>query len=105
MYSEQAGRKVRRRGHVLPSKAVILTSYALLIGGCAGEASHYACSGQPSQPLCLPPSQVYKLTNGNGPPPASLARPKRGDAPVQSREVASGSLGFGPHRSTSGENI
>lgn len=46
-----------------------------LIGGCAGRNTTYSCPGYPSQPLCLPVSEVYRLSDGAGPPPASTPRP------------------------------
>ena len=48
---------------------------ALVLAGCAGSGSKYACPGYPSRPLCLPPSDVYRLSEGAGPPPASEVRP------------------------------
>ena len=48
---------------------------ASLTGGCAGGATQYACPGYPGQPLCLPPSDIYRLSNGLGPPPAAEVRP------------------------------
>ena len=48
---------------------------ALVLAGCAGSGSKYACPGYPSRPLCLAPSDVYRLSEGAGPPPASEVRP------------------------------
>ena len=48
---------------------------AVLVGGCAGGNTTYACPGYPSQPLCLPPSDIYRLSDGVGSPPASSPRP------------------------------
>ncbi|EGV16243.1 hypothetical protein [Thiocapsa marina] len=47
---------------------------AALLGGCASGNPGYACPGYPGKPLCLPPSAVYSLSDGAGPPPASVAR-------------------------------
>ena len=47
---------------------------AALLGGCASGNPEYACPGYPGKPLCLPPSAVYSLSDGAGPPPASVAR-------------------------------
>ena len=47
---------------------------AALLGGCASGRPEYACPGYPGKPLCLPPSAVYSLSDGAGPPPASVAR-------------------------------
>ena len=48
---------------------------AALIGGCAGATTKYACPGYPSRPLCLPSSDIYRLSDGLGPPPAAEVRP------------------------------
>jgi hypothetical protein len=48
---------------------------ALLIAGCAGSGSRYACPGYPSRPLCVAPSDVYRLSEDAGPPPSSEFRP------------------------------
>jgi hypothetical protein len=52
---------------------------AALLGGCASGNPEYACPGYPGKPLCLPPSAVDSLSDGAGPPPASVVRPQ----PVQ----------------------
>ena len=59
-----------------------LTLTLLLTGtltGCAGIGTQdFACPGHPGQPLCLPTSEVYRLTNGSGPPPAAMQREETG---------------------------
>ena len=54
------------------SAAALLNACTLGIGG-----GDFACPGYPSKPLCLPPSEVYRLTDGAGPPPAALAAPPK----------------------------
>lgn len=45
-------------------------------GGCAFDGNDkFACPGYPGQPLCLPPSAIYRLSEGAGPPPAAMQRP------------------------------
>jgi hypothetical protein len=48
---------------------------ALAVAGCASGGTKYACPGYPSRPLCMPPSDIYRLSEGPGPPPASEVRP------------------------------
>jgi hypothetical protein len=43
--------------------------------GCASDNAQFACPGFPSKALCLPTSEIYRLTDGAGPPPASERRP------------------------------
>lgn len=45
------------------------------LSGCASDNATFACPGFPSQPLCLPTSAIYRLTDGAGPPPAAERRP------------------------------
>jgi hypothetical protein len=52
---------------------------AMALGGCAGDNTRYACAGYPSQPLCLPPSAIYGLTEGSGPAPTAEPRPSMRD--------------------------
>jgi hypothetical protein len=47
----------------------------LTLSACAGAKSEYACPGLPSQPLCLSTWEVYRLSDGDGPPPAAERRP------------------------------
>jgi hypothetical protein len=56
--------------------AAALLLAPLSLPGCAtlGEGE-FACPGYPGRPLCLPTSEIYRLTNGSGPPPADLPRP------------------------------
>lgn len=54
---------------------VVAALCVLGIAGCGGKDTKYACSGYPGRPLCLPPSDVYRLSEGFGPPPASEVRP------------------------------
>ncbi len=56
--------------------ATTLLMAALSLAGCAtlGEGE-FACPGYPGRPLCLPTSEIYRLTNGSGLPPAELPRP------------------------------
>ena len=61
------------------SRALLATALLLAplsLAGCAtlGEGE-FACPGYPGRPLCLPTSEIYRLTNGSGPPPAELPRP------------------------------
>jgi hypothetical protein len=44
----------------------------VLLAGCSIGASEFSCPGQPGKPLCLPASEVYRLTNGAGPAPARM---------------------------------
>ena len=46
------------------------------LGGCASDNATFACPGFPSRPLCLPTSEIYRLTDGAGPPPAAERRPR-----------------------------
>ena len=43
---------------------------------CASDNATFACPGFPSRPLCLPTSEIYRLTDGAGPPPAAERRPR-----------------------------
>jgi hypothetical protein len=66
-----------------PAHALILT--LLLTGtltGCAGIGKQdFACPGQPSRPLCLSTSEVYRLTDDDR-LPQLRPRPRSGpDAP------------------------
>ena len=62
-----------------------LTLTLLLTGTLTGCASigkqDFACPGQPSRPLCLSTSEVYRLTDGDALPQARSAPPWRNDAP------------------------
>ena len=52
-----------------------MTLTLLLTGtltGCAGIGKQdFACPGQPSRPLCLSTSEVYRLTDGDRAAPAA----------------------------------
>ena len=55
---------------------------ALTLAGCAGVGKQdFACPGYPGKPLCLSASEVYRLTDGDGLPPARSAPPRRIGAP------------------------
>jgi hypothetical protein len=57
-------------------KPLALTACAVAaLAGCAGYNTRYACAGYPSAPLCLPPSAIYSLTDGQRPAPAAEPRP------------------------------
>ena len=62
-----------------------LTLTLLLTGtlpGCAGMGKQdFACPGQPSRPLCLSTSEVYRLTDGSALPQATVKRPPIDDTP------------------------
>ena len=60
----------------------------LTLCACAGGNSEYACPGLPSHPLCLSTWEVYRLSDGNGPPPAAERRPSLVQPPSG---IASGS--------------
>lgn len=49
------------------SRALFAIAVAAALAGCASDNARYACTGYPSQPLCLPPTAVYGLTEGEGP--------------------------------------
>lgn len=53
----------------------LLIAAVLALSACAGTKSEYACPGLPSQPLCLSTWEVYRLSDGDGPPPAAERRP------------------------------
>jgi hypothetical protein len=57
---------------------VALCTPLLLVTGCAGTAgsANYACPGYPGQPLCLPTTEIYRLSMGDAPPPAAAPRPR-----------------------------
>ena len=54
---------------------LLLVPVALALSACAGGNAKYGCPGLPDQPMCLPPSAIYALTEGQGPPPTALRRP------------------------------
>ena len=58
----------------LLAATLLMAPFSLV--GCAtlGEGE-FACPGYPGRPLCLPTSEIYRLTNGSGLPPAELPRP------------------------------
>ena len=50
---------------------------AAAVSGCAGMGDRdFACPGHPGKPLCLPTSEIYRLTDGSGPPPATMTLEK-----------------------------
>lgn len=59
---------------MIHARAAVFLAVALL-GGCASNTTPFSCPGYPSQPLCLPPSDIYRLSDGPGLPPASSPRP------------------------------
>jgi hypothetical protein len=71
-------RVLRSRGKPLAPTALAMAALA----GCAGDNARYACAGYPSAPLCLPPSAIYSLTEGQGPSPAAQPRPGELDGAV-----------------------
>jgi hypothetical protein len=54
------------------SVAVAVLS-ATLLASCSSQPK-YACAGYPGQPLCMPTTEIYRLTNGDALPPASTRR-------------------------------
>jgi hypothetical protein len=55
-------------------KARHALALSLLLAGCAGIGKQdFACPGQPSRPLCLSTSEVYRLTEGPTTPQSLLA--------------------------------
>ncbi|WP_295443018.1 conjugal transfer protein TraV [uncultured Thiodictyon sp.] len=54
---------------------LVAVSPLAALPGCASDNAQFACPGFPSRPLCLPTSEIYRLTDGAGPPPASERRP------------------------------
>jgi hypothetical protein len=68
---------------VRPARTLTLT--LLLTGtltGCAGIGKQdFACPGQPSRPLCLSTSEVYRLTDSDQLPPLRPRLPSGHAAP------------------------
>ena len=60
----------------------LLIAAVLALSACAGAKREYACPGLPSQPLCLSTWEVYRLSDGDGPPPAAERRPALVAPPV-----------------------
>jgi hypothetical protein len=60
------------------TRTVALTLILVLTGalqGCAGIGKQdFACPGQPSKPLCLSTSEVYRMTDGYAMPHTGVAR-------------------------------
>jgi hypothetical protein len=54
---------------------LLLVMLAFALSACAGGNAKYGCPGLPDQPMCLPPSAIYALTEGQGPPPTAQRRP------------------------------
>lgn len=81
-----------RPGIGLLAVTALLISAAGLIAGCGsmgiGE-KHFSCQGHPSEPLCLPTSRVYDLTNATDSlHPRNLDDVTAQDAPVRSARPA-----------------
>ena len=57
-----------------------IAALALTLGGCAIGSSDFACPGYPGKPLCLPTSEIYRLTNGSGLAPAQMSSAQQADA-------------------------
>jgi hypothetical protein len=72
-----------------PNHALTLTLVlAGSLQGCAGIASHdFACPGQPSKPLCLSTSEVYRLTEGYGLPQTATTGSERLNASPRGDDV------------------
>jgi hypothetical protein len=67
-----------RPAHTLTLTLVI----AGTLTGCAGIGKQdFACPGQPSRPLCLSASEVYRLTDGDRLPQMRPRLPSGPDAP------------------------
>ena len=65
---------------------------AAAVSGCAGMGDRdFACPGHPGKPLCLPTSEIYRLTDGGGPPPATMTVEPR-------QRGSSGGTAFFPER-------
>jgi len=59
-----------------------LTALALSLPGCSGFGNRdFACPGYPGRPLCLPTSEIYRLTDGSEAPPAAMGRAKERSRP------------------------
>jgi len=56
-------------------RPIVIAAALVTLTACAGTSSEYACPGMPSQPLCLPTTEIYRLSDGLGPPPAAERRP------------------------------
>lgn len=56
-------------------RPTVIAAALVTLTACAGTSSEYACPGMPSQPLCLRTTEIYRLTDGSGPPPASVHQP------------------------------
>ncbi len=61
-------------------RAVLAALCGLALGGCAIGSSDFACPGYPGKPLCLPTSEIYRLTNGSGLAPAQMSSAEQADA-------------------------
>ncbi len=58
-----------------PGPLALIAGVVSALAGCAGDNTRYACAGYPSEPMCLPPSAIYGLTQGAGPAPTAEPRP------------------------------
>lgn len=65
----------RAGGWLGPVVVAALLLIILLTAGCTMGNSEFACTGVPSRPLCLSAKQIYRLSESDGPPPASEPRP------------------------------
>jgi len=76
----------------------LVLSLSLVTSGCSSLAvgeKRFGCQGHPSDPLCLPASRVYDLTNGTDSavdPEAAAKTPKRPTNASHTRRVAA--MGF-----------
>jgi hypothetical protein len=72
-----------------PKHALTLTLVlAGSLQGCAGIGSQdFACPGQPSKPLCLSTSEVYRLTEGYGSPQTATTGSERSGASPRGDDV------------------
>ena len=91
-------------------RGLLLIPLGFALSACAVGNAKYGCPGLPDKPLCLPPSSIYALTEGQGPPPAARRRPstlKSGArAPCCSTTKADdAALGWADDRTTTGEQL
>lgn len=74
-----------------------LVSLSLFMGGCGSLAvgeKRFGCQGHPSDPLCLPASRVYALTNGTDTlQPPEWERDRDTEAPRKPRGASTGFFG------------
>jgi hypothetical protein len=84
-----------------------LIPLALALSACAGGNATYGCPGLPDQPMCLPPSAIYALTDGQGSPPTAQRRPstlgRSGRAPCCTAAKTNSEFGRGNERTANGD--